>query len=93
MIRLTANGGLVIKFKYNEAGNVPVAAEALGGNGAIRGKKVEPRGGRKYECALCEFTTDKENGVRAHMARMHTTLEQLDGCTDDRTMGNSIWTG
>ena len=69
----------------DEAGNAPVAAEAVGG--AKRKDEVKRRGGRTYECELCEFTTKKENGVRAHMARMHTTLEQLDGCTEVRTRG------
>ena len=70
--------------KY-EAGNAPVAAEAVGG--ARRKDEVKKRGGRRYECVLCDFTANEENGVRAHMARMHTTIEQLDGCTEGRTVG------
>ena len=59
------------------------AAEAVGG--ARRKDEVEPRGGREYECVLCEFTAERASGVRLHMAGMHTTLEQLDGCTDYET--------
>ena len=47
--------------------------------------EVEPRGGRKYKCVLCDFTAERASGVRLHMAGMHTTLEQLDGCTDYET--------
>ena len=69
--------------KY-EAGNAPVAAEAVGG---AKRKIEEPRGGRRreYECELCDFTTERAARLRDHLARMHTTLEQLDGCTDHET--------
>ena len=57
------------------------ASEAVGG----AGRKIEdPRGGpeREYECELCLFTAGRAAIFRSHMARMHTTIEQLDGCTD-----------
>ena len=60
------------------------ASEAVGG----AGRKIEdPRGGpeREYECELCLFTAGREAIFRSHMARMHTTMEQLDGCTDNET--------
>ena len=34
---------------------------------------------------LCDFTAERASGVRLHMSGMHTTLEQLDGCTDYET--------
>ena len=69
--------------KY-EAGNAPVAAKAVEG---AKGKIEEPRGRRRrdFECEVCDFTTERAARLRDHLARMHTTLEQLDGCTDHET--------
>ena len=33
----------------------------------------------KYEYPICDFSNEWENGLRVHLARKHSKLEQLDG--------------
>ena len=30
-------------------------------------------------CEICDFKTDKKNGLLMHMRKKHATIEQLDG--------------
>ena len=36
-----------------------------------------------YECQLCDFKSNWDNGLNIHMTRKHGEIEQLDGNTDD----------
>ena len=43
-----------------------------------KGNEIEnPEKG--FECELCDFTSNWNNGLQIHMARKHSKLEQLDG--------------
>ena len=35
-----------------------------------------------FECPICEFSSNSENGLGIHMGRKHRNVEQIDGCTD-----------
>ena len=41
-----------------------------------------------FYCELCDFTSNWENGVRIHMARKHSQIEQLDGFSEDISEDN-----
>ena len=36
----------------------------------------------KYECPICDFSSGWENGLKVHLARKHSKLEQLDGFSE-----------
>ena len=42
---------------------------------------------KDFPCDLCDFRSNWENGLRIHMSRKHSKLDQLDGnsgsCQDD----------
>ena len=38
-----------------------------------------------FDCLICDFSSPWSNGLKVHMSRVHTKLEQLDGCVDDIT--------
>ena len=35
-----------------------------------------------YDCPICDFRSSWNNGLRIHMNKVHTKLEQIDGSTD-----------
>ena len=35
-----------------------------------------------FECCICDFVSNWEQGLRVHMARKHSKIEQVDGVTD-----------
>ena len=35
-----------------------------------------------FECFLCDFKSNWENGLKVHIARKHEKIEQLDGISD-----------
>ena len=35
-----------------------------------------------HDCPICDFRSTWTNGLKIHMNRMHTKLEQIDGCVD-----------
>ena len=37
---------------------------------------------KRFECILCDFHSNWENGVKIHMSRKHGNIEQLDGNID-----------
>ena len=43
-------------------------------NGAEKASPPE-----NYECPICDFTSTWNNGLKVHMSRVHTKLEQIDG--------------
>ena len=74
-----------------EEGIAP-AAEASAGPGkneesvadkakATDGKDVEKadKAEKTFPCALCDFTSNWQNGHRVHMTRKHSKIDQLDG--------------
>ena len=36
-----------------------------------------------FECQICDFKSNWENGVQIHMTRKHGTIEQLDGNSEE----------
>ena len=34
---------------------------------------------KRFECILCDFNSNWENGIKIHMSRKHGNIEQLDG--------------
>ena len=36
-----------------------------------------------YECSLCDFKSNWDNGLNIHMARKHAEIEQLDGNSEN----------
>ena len=36
----------------------------------------------KFECPICDFKSNWNNGLQVHMHRMHTVLEQIDGSVE-----------
>ena len=53
----------------------------------------------EFQCGLCDFKSNWENGLRIHMTRKHPHIEQLDGCDsirddledDDNCMISRYW--
>ena len=41
---------------------------------------VEAR--NSFECPICDFVSNWDNGLKVHMARMHSKIDQLDGHCD-----------
>ena len=37
---------------------------------------------KRFECILCDFHSNWENGIKIHMSRKHGNIEQLDGNID-----------
>ena len=35
-----------------------------------------------FDCDLCDFSSSWENGLKVHMSRKHSKIEQLDGTVD-----------
>ena len=35
-----------------------------------------------FECPICDFTSTWNNGLKVHMSRVHSKLEQIDGSVD-----------
>ena len=35
-----------------------------------------------FECEICDFNSNWENGLKVHMSRIHSKIEQLDGNCD-----------
>ena len=33
-----------------------------------------------FQCNICDFESNWENGLNVHMSRKHANIEQLDGC-------------
>ena len=73
-------------FGYEDAKNVNkeessddiVAEEAIG--------IVVAKGFTKtanFECPICDFSSNFENGLKVHLARKHSKVEQLDGHHDE----------
>ena len=38
---------------------------------------------KQFECLLSDFHSNWENGLKVHMSRMHSRIDQLDGHTDN----------
>ena len=36
-----------------------------------------------FKCELCDFTSNRKNGLGIHMSQRHKAIEQLDGAADD----------
>ena len=44
---------------------------------------TSPAEEKEYLCELCDFKSNRENGLRIHMSKKHATIEQLDGNTEE----------
>ena len=38
---------------------------------------------QSFKCELCDFESNRKNGLLIHMSHRHKTIEQLDGADDD----------
>ena len=47
-------------------------------------KEAEKVSLKQFECCVCDFVSNWENGLRVHMARKHSKIEQVDGVTDSQ---------
>ena len=43
---------------------------------------TEKPASQEFECPICEFKSTWENGLKIHMGRKHSRIEQIDGCVD-----------
>ena len=46
-----------------------------------------------FECYICDFKSNWENGLQVHMSRIHNRIEQLDGNADDNLEGDENYEG
>ena len=37
---------------------------------------------KHFDCPICDFKSSWNNGLRVHMNRVHTKIEQIDGSAD-----------
>ena len=44
-------------------------------------RRQERRKASTFDCELCDFVSNRKNGVAVHMNRKHQNIEQLDGNT------------
>ena len=65
---------------YTETENDEVAEEATD-NQEKRDKDDDSP--KQFECMICDFKSNWENGLKVHMSRKHATIDQLDGHTDE----------
>ena len=64
-----------------EVDSGPVAEKATeieGNTNEVAGKATE-----QFECLICDFASNWENGLKVHMARIHDKIDQLDGHSDN----------
>ena len=48
----------------------------------------------KFYCVICDFTSNWENGLKVHMARKHSKIDQIDGIADSLdNMADDDYTG
>ena len=56
--------------------------------GAHESQKLDQKDAEKanlpgyFECPICDFSSTWNNGLKIHMSKVHTKLEQLDGSAD-----------
>ena len=66
----------------NESSVNESADKAVNDNEKIAAANNE-QANKEYSCDLCDFTSNWDNGLNIHMGRMHSRIEQLDGCNDN----------
>ena len=59
-----------------ESNNAAEAIEKREGN-------ATEKAADSFSCEICDFHSSWENGLKVHMARKHSKLEQVDGCSDE----------
>ena len=59
----------------------PVAEKATNIEGNTN--DVAEKASEHFECQLCDFISNWENGLKVHMSRKHSRIEQIDGHYDD----------
>ena len=47
----------------------------------------------KFECTICDFQSNWDNGLKVHMSRMHSRIEQLDGNADNNLEEDENYAG
>ena len=45
-------------------------------------QKVAEKAKVSFKCEICDFESTWENGLKIHMNRKHSKIEQVDGCQD-----------
>ena len=45
-------------------------------------QKVAEKAKVSFKCEICDFESTWENGLKIHMSRKHSKIEQVDGCQD-----------
>ena len=46
-----------------------------------------------FECPICNFYSNFENGLKVHLARKHSKVEQLDGHHDEVDEDDDFYAG
>ena len=47
-----------------------------------KSQEVAEKASQQFECLICDFTSNWENGLNVHMARIHRKIDQIDGHSD-----------
>ena len=47
-----------------------------------KSQEVAEKASKQFECLICDFTSNWENGLKVHMARIHSKIDQIDGHSD-----------
>ena len=70
-----------IPTEVNEVAEEAIAEEAIDIHSDKNDKATE-EATEKFECLICDFQSNWENGFKVHMSRKHSRIDQLDGSTD-----------
>ena len=65
-------------YEMNSLQNAEEATE----NVHDKSQEVAEKASEQFECLICDFTSNWENGLKVHMARMHSKIDQIDGHSD-----------
>ena len=68
-----------------EASDVLEVVESNNAEEAIENRETDAteKAANSFSCEICDFQSTWENGLKVHMARKHSKLEQVDGSSDE----------